>query len=168
MLESSSSHSSSSAVPASKPAPKHPLRPRVESLEVLGVRTEIFVCEFLDRVLVIATQRGGVGTLVMASRDANAPRGSEASFQVAVALGDRNDVMAQLIARQLVADVSATSSRSVVLGVAFRERPASPETARAVLQAILNVKTWRGASGHPSASASGGASASVTTTDSAE
>ena len=85
------------------------------AFEIDGVHTEVVVTEFADRVLVLATQIGKLGTMYL-TRDAGpgGGRGFEPP-EVRVLVGRREDEMLEATARRLAQVIQARGSTKQVL-----------------------------------------------------
>lgn len=74
--------------------------------------------------------------------------GEKPAFQVEVLLGDREDPVARVAARQIIQDMSASTNRSLLLGVGLRRPPKEASQAerlaalRPVLETLFRHKTW--------------------------
>lgn len=66
--------------------------------------------------------------------------GRPATFSLRTLLGKRDDDVAALYARQLIERISKTTARSLLLGIALKDR--TPATLRAVLELIDARKVW--------------------------
>ena len=84
------------------------------AFEIDGVHTEVVVTEYADRVLVLATQIGKLGTMYL-TRDAGPGGGGFEPPEVRVLVGRREDEMLEATARRLAQVIQARGSTKQVL-----------------------------------------------------
>ena len=117
-----------------------PVTTRQLSADVDGVRTDFVVSAFSDRILVIATQRGTLGTMVSARRDAGEDDDC-ASYSVDVLLGRRDaDVIPAAARRLMQAMAEGGCTRPLLLCLNLVKD--TPEAAREVIAIVLANKVW--------------------------
>lgn len=91
-----------------------------------GVPTEFVLTTFVDRIFILVTQSGKMGTLISASRDAPA----SSSYTIATLLGRRDDPVSTLLARQLIEAISSSSTaagKPLLLGLGLLPRKAAQD-----------------------------------------
>ncbi|KZV45679.1 hypothetical protein F511_02339 [Dorcoceras hygrometricum] len=110
-----------------------PVRSTSISLDVQGNETEIIISGYGDHVLVLATQIGSMGTILHARKEEGLT--VDATFNVAVVFGKRNEPMLVACARQIIQHISDTgSSKALVLSLGLRNH--SMETIKAIVSAV--------------------------------
>merc|ERR1719201_2776833 len=72
-----------------------------------GQRTEVVIMSFHDRVLVVVTQLGKIGTVIEAHADPTIDR--KPSFTINTLIGKRDQPILMLCARQIVQEISKLS-----------------------------------------------------------
>jgi len=103
--------------------------------------TDIVISEYADRFFIIVTQRQKIGSLIHATHDSS-NLGPHSPFSVNILLGQRDDPMLTLLARQLIADICKTSAKSLLLGVALNKQSQTLISLRTVLAVVLANKPW--------------------------
>lgn len=127
-----------------RPAVAHPLAKSVRKarVDVCGRATDLVLTGFSNQIMIIATQREKMGTLVVASRDAKVlSRGSggpDPTFSVRTLMGRRNDPIPELLARTLIERISSSkgdgSEKSLLLCVNLVE--SSTAVAKSLIEKI--------------------------------
>jgi len=134
---------------------QHPLQGKGKQVHVVckldGVHTELIMTHFSDRVVVLITQLDKIAQLLTASADNMADvsassDGAAAAYTVNTLLGKRDDAMAALLARQLIADIVKAPKPAPLL-LALGLKPISDEDkAFAVMRTLMVVirqhKVW--------------------------
>lgn len=107
----------------------------------MGVPTDFHVSVYSDRVLVIITQNGKPGTLLLAQRErgASGMASGPGSFSTKVLMGKRDDFM-QVYARRVAEMVSAKCDKPVLLTLCVKDD--SPEVFKAVMATLQSIAIW--------------------------
>jgi hypothetical protein len=108
---------------------------------ICGVPTDFHVSVYADRVLVIITQNGKPGTLLLAQRErgAGGMGTGKGSFTTKVLMGKRDDFM-HVYARRVAEMVAARSEKPLLLTLCVKDD--SPEVFKAVMATLDTVAIW--------------------------
>eukprot|EP01006_Ploeotia_vitrea_P036479 TRINITY_DN66026_c3_g1_i1.p1 TRINITY_DN66026_c3_g1~~TRINITY_DN66026_c3_g1_i1.p1 ORF type:complete len:148 (+),score=67.80 TRINITY_DN66026_c3_g1_i1:71-514(+) len=117
------------------------------------VDTHVAVTEFSNVVFVLVSQAGGkIGTMLHASRDVERINGQAAAtgaadedaspFTITTRLGRRDDMMATMFARRLIADLSKSSNKPLLLGLTLVKSCNNVKSLKEALNLVLDNKTW--------------------------
>merc|ERR1711865_1148359 len=106
---------------------------RSSALLVKGIHTDICITPFEDRVMVIISQTGTMGTLVMAEQE-GADTGPQA-FGTRICFGNYEDEMAEVLARNL----AETLERPLLLSISLKNREPCPETFQLVTNHVREL-----------------------------
>jgi len=108
---------------------------------IVGVPTDFHVSVYSDRVLVVITQNGKPGTLLLAQRErgAGGMGGGAGGFATKVLMGKRDDYM-QVYVRRVAEMVSSRCDKPVLLTLCVKDD--SPEVFKAVMAALATVAIW--------------------------
>lgn len=108
---------------------------------ICGVPTDFHVSVYTDRVLVIITQNGKPGTLLLAQRErgAGGMGTGKGSFTTKVLMGKRDDFM-HVYARRVAEMVAARSDKPLLLTLCVKDD--SPEVFKAVMATLDTVAIW--------------------------
>ncbi len=118
-----------------------PVRSAQTQASICGVSTDFHVSVYSDRVLVIITQNGKPGTLLLAQREqgAGGMGGGQGAFTTKVLMGKRDEYM-QVYARRVAEMVAAKGDRSVLLTLCVKDD--SPEVFKACMATLATVAIW--------------------------
>lgn len=107
----------------------------------MGVPTDFHVSVYSDRVLVIITQNGKPGTLLLAQRErgAGGTASGPGSFSTKVLMGKRDDYM-QVYARRVAEMVAARCDKPLLLTLCVKDD--SPEVFKAVMSKLQTIAIW--------------------------
>ncbi|KAK7311532.1 hypothetical protein RJT34_09738 [Clitoria ternatea] len=109
------------------------------SLEIKGNETEIVISSYEDHFMVIATQIGAMGTVLYARKEEGVS--INATFNVSVIFGKRDEPMLVACARQLIEHVSVSgSSKPLVLSLGLKDH--SAETLKGIISAVIDNRMW--------------------------
>ena len=100
--------------------------------EVRGVKTHISVAHHANRIFLIISQDGNIGTLVHAQKDNPVEHGQTGTFSAKVLLGRRDADIVEVYARTLIELVSKRLDVPLLLGISLKDE--SPEMFRAILK----------------------------------
>ena len=108
--------------------------------------TDIVVQSFTDRHVVIITQLGKLGTIINAESDlssnsANIIDGKK-TYTMNTLLGKRNDPLFDVYARQIIERIAITSDKPLLLTIALVESGRGVKYMEAILNKIMEIKTW--------------------------
>ncbi|CBI34911.3 uncharacterized protein LOC100242250 [Vitis vinifera] len=107
--------------------------------DIKGNKTNVVICSYDDCFLVIATQIGGMGTILHARKEEGVS--IHPTFNVSVLFGKRDEPMLVASARQLIEHISSSgSSRSLVLSLGLKDH--SMETVRGIMSAVIENRVW--------------------------
>ncbi|KAK9842255.1 hypothetical protein WJX81_002903 [Elliptochloris bilobata] len=116
-----------------------PLRTQQFEATIAGVTTSFLLTAYADRILVVATQLGTLGTVLQAR--AEAALDSPASYSVDALLGRRGEPALDLAARRLAEELAAAGCRRpLLLCLGLREH--SLAVVRPLVEAVLSHPVW--------------------------
>ncbi|XP_069066022.1 proteasome assembly chaperone 3 isoform X1 [Pleurodeles waltl] len=108
--------------------------------EIRGIRTEVVCTAFEDRILVVATQFGKMGTLVSVTPSVLSNDVGRPSLSTKVLLG-KDEPLTHVCAKNLVTFVSQESgNKPVLLALALKEQ--SADVVMAVKAVIQRCRVW--------------------------
>jgi proteasome assembly chaperone 3 len=114
---------------------------------VNGLPTQFSLSAYADRIVIVATQTGTLGTLVHAQKET--VLGGGATFQTTTLLGSRDNPLPELCARQLIERISQAGCDQALLlclGLAAgdRQSPANtdPGIVRTIIELIMEQPVW--------------------------
>jgi len=102
------------------------------SEDICGVATQFSVMPFSDRVFVVVTQNGKLGTLIQAKPEFSPDLAS--NFATSILFGRRDKPALPIFASQIAEALGVTDSRPLLLGICIRDD--SPAVLKAVLKAF--------------------------------
>ncbi|XP_073003063.1 uncharacterized protein [Typha latifolia] len=109
------------------------------SMEIKGSKTDIIICKYDDKFLVMVSQIGSMGTILHARKDEGVSL--DPTFNVSVIFGKRNEPFLLACARQLIEHISSCgSSRSLVLSLGLKDH--SQGTLKDVISVVLENRLW--------------------------
>ncbi|XP_057983927.1 uncharacterized protein LOC131168487 isoform X2 [Malania oleifera] len=127
-------------------APAFPVPHKKLSVDVKGFKTDVVICSYDDHFLVIATQIGSMGTILQARKEEGVS--TQATFNVSVIFGKRDEPMLVACARQLIEHISmlccvysnSGSSRPLVLSLGLKDH--SMETLKGIASVVIENRLW--------------------------
>ncbi|GJP64658.1 hypothetical protein CLOP_g2975 [Closterium sp. NIES-67] len=129
---------------------KFPARSRQFSADIEGVPTTFLCLSYDDRLMVVVTQIGTLGTMLYARREQvggaegrGQMGGMEGSsvFNVSVLLGKRDEPLMAACARQLIETLSLQGvTRPLLLCLGLKDH--SQKTLKAILQCVVSSRLW--------------------------
>ncbi|XP_057446694.1 uncharacterized protein LOC130738624 [Lotus japonicus] len=123
----------------SSSAMKFPVSQLNFSLEIKGNKTEIFLSNYEDHFLVVATQIGSMGTILHARKEEG--MSINPTFSVSVLFGKRDEPMLVACARQLIEHMTLSGfSKPLVLSLGLKDH--SPETLKGIIAAVIDKRQW--------------------------
>lgn len=123
-------------------SPAFPVRTAEFHAEIGGVPTYFCVCAYSDRVLVMISQTGSLGSIAVGEREE--VLGGGATYHVHTVLGRRDDPTPELAARQLCATLSDSGcSLPLLLCLAPASSPLPPQDLRAMLEQVARHAVWK-------------------------
>ena len=118
-----------------------PLATRQLAACVGGRETQVLLSGFADRVMVVVTQVGTLGTVLHAERES--VLGGGATFRVEALLGRRDDPLPELCARQLAERLAAAGcERPLLLCLGLAPGGASLEAVRQIVELVMENPVW--------------------------
>lgn len=119
--------------------PSFPVPAKQFSAVIQGNQTDFVLCSYDDYIFVLATQLGKMGTLLLARKEKG--HGAQMTFSVNVLMGKHDESMLQACARQLIENISHTSSsRPLLLSVGLKDH--SVGTLKGIVAAVCEHKIW--------------------------
>uniref|UniRef100_A0A7S2V894 Proteasome assembly chaperone 3 n=1 Tax=Fibrocapsa japonica TaxID=94617 RepID=A0A7S2V894_9STRA len=116
------------------------------ALVINGIKTEILVMYFADKIFIIVTQLKKIGTLV------HVQPGNEATsvgasmgdrplgiYDTSVLLGRRDDPLLLIYARQIMEKICSTLNKPLLLGIALKNEGRDTETFQEVLNELIKM-----------------------------
>eukprot|EP00123_Amoebidium_parasiticum_P001688 comp12843_c0_seq1/m.8008 comp12843_c0_seq1/g.8008 ORF comp12843_c0_seq1/g.8008 comp12843_c0_seq1/m.8008 type:complete len:126 (-) comp12843_c0_seq1:291-668(-) len=117
-----------------------PVRTKQAAYVIGGIHTELLLCAYSDRLLVLVTQLLKVGTLLAASAQAGLD-GRAPTYSVSTLLGRRDDPVYPVYARTLMAAIAqGGEQRPLLLGLGLKDE--SSATLRTIVDLVLENKVW--------------------------
>lgn len=124
--------------------PSSPVRTQQFSIDLGGAPAQVVVLGYTDRVMVIVSQAGTLGTVVAAQKEAVLGGGS--TYRVDTVLGSRTDPAAELCGRQLAEGLEGAGCELpllLCLGTAPGAGGGAGRAAvRAVVDGVLAHRVW--------------------------
>ena len=118
-----------------------PFRSEIFEAEVEGRRTQFALTGYTDRLLVVASQLGSLGSVLAAEKESVLGGGS--TFRIDTLLGRRDEPLAELCARQLVEQLAAAGcDRPLLLCLALERGALTPAAVRQVAQLVMQHPVW--------------------------
>ncbi|XP_042453215.1 uncharacterized protein LOC122037829 isoform X2 [Zingiber officinale] len=100
---------------------RFPVTHKSVSLDIKGNKTDIVICKYDDKFLVIVTQIGCMGTILHARKEGSVS--TEPTFSVSVIFGKRDEPWLLACGRQLIEHISLPWSRThyskIYTGIVF-------------------------------------------------
>lgn len=107
------------------------------SSAVDGTPTDFVIMEFVDQVMVIATQVGRLGTLIQARQDQHTR-----TYFIETLLGRRDDPLLEICGRQLIEKLSLTGSTKDVMLWLGLSQVSSKASIQGIIQEVARHKPW--------------------------
>jgi hypothetical protein len=113
------------------------------AVSIDGIQTDLVLSEFVDTIHLLITQRGKIGHLFECSSDGGVPgdEGSE-TFTVNCLLGKRESVE-EVFARQIVASLSPTTEKRLLIALGLQQREPPISTLNGVLAVLSANAFWK-------------------------
>eukprot|EP01006_Ploeotia_vitrea_P047517 TRINITY_DN67135_c1_g5_i2.p1 TRINITY_DN67135_c1_g5~~TRINITY_DN67135_c1_g5_i2.p1 ORF type:complete len:161 (+),score=11.73 TRINITY_DN67135_c1_g5_i2:53-535(+) len=107
--------------------------------EINGHKTEFLACVYAENISYWVTQYGKPGTVIHARRDCGIEEldATAPSFEVQTLMGKRDDMIAMLVARQLIQWIHVTCKAKADLVLSCAMKPVNEDNMKAVITAIL-------------------------------
>ncbi|KAJ6833932.1 uncharacterized protein M6B38_336920 [Iris pallida] len=127
--------------PDSHPANGFPVMHKKISLDVKGNKTDIVICKYDDKFLVMVTQIGCMGTILHARKEESEGIYMVPTFNISTIFGKRDEPLLVACARQLIEHISSCgSSLSLVLTLGVKDH--SPGTLKDIIAAVIENRLW--------------------------
>ena len=111
------------------------------AVDIAGRATEFMLTAFLDRIMIVATQLGTLGSVLHAEKETV---GGGSTYRVETLLGRRDEPLAELCARQLAERLDAAGcDRPLLLCLALERDALTPAAVKQVLQAVEQHPVWQ-------------------------
>lgn len=118
-----------------------PVQTRTTQCSIGGCETHFQLSGYADRVLVVATQVGTLGTIMQAEKETVLGGGS--TYRVETLVGRRDDPLLELCTRQLAERLSeAGCDRPLLLCLGLKKESSSLEAVRQVVQTVMDNPVW--------------------------
>ena len=112
-----------------------PLKTENFEADIAGRRTEFIVIGFVNRIMIVVTQLGTLGSVLHAEKETVLGGGS--TYRVDTLVGRRDEPLAELCARQLAERLDAGGcDRPLLLCLALQRDALTPAAVKQVLQAV--------------------------------
>eukprot|EP00808_Paulinella_micropora_P010397 g56923.t1 len=106
-----------------------PFETKQFAFELEGVKTEVVMTPFSDKIFIVITQDKKLGTMVLArSEDVLGGLTTDTTYSVQTLLGRRDDQGTLLLARQLIEDIAKSGARQSLLLALNLRKPAKATT----------------------------------------
>ncbi|KAJ3435641.1 proteasome assembly chaperone 3 [Anaeramoeba flamelloides] len=107
-----------------------------------NLKTDIIYSVFENRIFIWVSQTKSMGSIISAEKDKLAEENLNVpTYSLTTLLGDRKrDQMYQIMARQIIEQISKTSNKTLLLAIATKNM--EMDHLRKVLQQILKNKVW--------------------------
>lgn len=121
--------------------PALPCRSESFSAEVGGHAADFLLTAYADRLLVVCTQLGTLGSILAAQRET--VLGGGATYQVDTLLGPREQPLAELCTRQLAERLAAAGcAQPLLLCLALHREGLTRQGVQQVINAVLAHPVW--------------------------
>lgn len=118
-----------------------PVATRELTATIGGTETQLLLSAYADRVLVVVTQVGSLGTILHAQKEE--VLGGGTTYRVETLVGRRDDPLPELCARQLVERAAeAGCTRPLLLCLGLRPGGSSLEAVRQIVGLVLDNPVW--------------------------
>ena len=120
-----------------------PMRSTSFAGEVGGTPTDFLLTAFVDRIMVVITQLGTLGTVLHAEKETAMGGASTFAYRVDTLLGRRDQPLAELCARQLAERLyDAGCDRPLLLCLALEPARLTQQAVKEVLEAVVQHPVW--------------------------
>eukprot|EP00271_Cylindrocystis_brebissonii_P017182 TRINITY_DN4358_c0_g1_i1.p1 TRINITY_DN4358_c0_g1~~TRINITY_DN4358_c0_g1_i1.p1 ORF type:complete len:121 (-),score=20.96 TRINITY_DN4358_c0_g1_i1:347-709(-) len=110
------------------------------TIDIEGIKTQVLVMGYDDRIMVAVTQIASFGTLLFVKKD-ESYGGGEGTFNVTTLMGKRDEPLLGACARHLAELISQTGcSRPLLLSLGLRSP--SQETLKSIIAVVLANRVW--------------------------
>ncbi|KAM9955234.1 hypothetical protein ACTFIW_000734 [Dictyostelium discoideum] len=117
----------------------HPVKSKVLSKKINNVDTDIAISSFADAIFITISQNQKFNTWIRASKSDGILL-DEPSYQIDTLLGNNQDVLFSIYARQLIENIGETSNKSLMLSISITDK--SKDTFKQILSTIFENKVW--------------------------
>uniref|UniRef100_A0A1D1YK33 Proteasome assembly chaperone 3 n=1 Tax=Anthurium amnicola TaxID=1678845 RepID=A0A1D1YK33_9ARAE len=118
---------------------RFPVSHKKISLDIKGNKTDIVICSYDDHFMVMVTQIGSMGTILLARKEETVS--IDPTYNVSVIFGKRDEPLLVACGRQLIEHISSCgSSRQLVLSLGLKDH--SLETLRGIVSAVTENRMW--------------------------
>ncbi|KAK5576624.1 hypothetical protein RB653_007768 [Dictyostelium firmibasis] len=117
----------------------HPIKSKVISKKINNVDTDIAMSCFADTIFLTISQNQKFNTWIRASKSDGILL-DEPSYQIDTLLGNNQDVLFSIYARQLIENIGETSNKSLMLSISVTDK--SKDTFKQILSIIFENKIW--------------------------
>mmetsp|Transcript_20290 Transcript_20290/g.51379 ORF Transcript_20290/g.51379 Transcript_20290/m.51379 type:complete len:126 (+) Transcript_20290:86-463(+) len=121
-------------------APGFPVKTKMYSRDIQGVKTDFLFSAYIDRLLLIITQLGAAGTIMTTTSDA-AFEAQSPTYTTTVLSGKRDEPLLQLAARRIVENAASVGCmRPMIICMGFKDH--APQVMKEVVQAVSEDNIW--------------------------
>lgn len=118
-----------------------PLRSTSFSEDVGGRRTDFVLTAYVDRLMIVITQLGTLGTVLHAEKET--VLGGGATYRIDTLLGRRDEPLMELCARQLAERLGgANCDRPLLLCLALERAVLTQQVVKQVVELVLQHPVW--------------------------
>ncbi|KAM9991742.1 hypothetical protein ACTFIZ_005131 [Dictyostelium cf. discoideum] len=117
----------------------HPVKSKVLSKKINNVDTDIAISSFADAIFITISQNQKFNTWIRASKSDGILL-DEPSYQIDTLLGNNQDVLFSIYARQLIENIGETSNKALMLSISITDK--SKDTFKQILSTIFENKIW--------------------------
>ncbi|KAM9986411.1 hypothetical protein ACTFIY_010841 [Dictyostelium cf. discoideum] len=117
----------------------HPIKSKVLSKKIKNVDTDIAISSFADAIFITISQNQKFNTWIRASKSDGILL-DEPSYQIDTLLGNNQDVLFSIYARQLIENIGETSNKSLMLSISITDK--TKDTFKQILSTIFENKIW--------------------------
>lgn len=119
-----------------------PMRSETFTAEVGGRSADFLLTAYTDRLMVVVTQTGTLGTMLHAERAS--VMGGACTYSVETLLGPREQPLAELCARQLAEQLAAAGcDRPLLLCLALERQALTRQAVQQVISLVLEHPIWQ-------------------------
>ena len=116
-----------------------PLQNKIQVTSELGIVTDIVCTIYSDQYFVVISQNGKFGTMIKATAEYHNDNSAGVTFETTVLLGQREDTLAHLYARQIIEKLSTKSDKPVIVSISLIPEGRTMETVKDVMSALFKV-----------------------------
>ena len=114
-----------------------PLQNKIQVTSELGIVTDIVCTIYSDQYFVVISQNGKFGTMIKATAEYHNDNSAGVTFETTVLLGQREDTLAHLYARQIIEKLSTKSDKPVIVSISLIPEGRTMETVKDVMSALF-------------------------------